>query len=430
MSTSHHTLQPRPLSSWMSTPGSIPSTTTANTSSIIPAAVFEQDDTLSHIIEVANQDVEMRDVFPVGSTYLVIDTNVLIDQLSVIKRLSEDIEAHLLPLVIVIPSVVLTELDGLKNREQLRWFAQTASTYILDKVKQWKSVKVQARRETFNIEAKESDIIRKNDIKIFDCCCYFRTKGNVILASGDKNLCIECEKEHIRTISPPKRTWTSRDIAHALVAYDIHGIQPELFRGHEDASYRPASENSTRTRVTEGSVCQADEDRMDVYEEYLTQSAAEDFTPSHALDALHWQVIDHFSSLFKNLADRLRTANGHGGPPVVSAHAPWFRRIRVEEWTVEQCLDYFKYHVEQKRLPRLRDTTPPIAVFLLRSQEKLHGRRGRRGQDWSRQDWVNVAGGMKEIGERVGDGALYQSVLGLLCEMDLVFHSAMRPTGM
>lgn len=81
---------------------------------------------------MANLDVEMRvrvslisfssyvfdslsgpqDDFPAGSTYLVIDTNVLIDQLAVIKRLSEDVEAHSIPIVIVIPNVVLTELDG------------------------------------------------------------------------------------------------------------------------------------------------------------------------------------------------------------------------------------------------------------------------------------------------------------------------------
>ena len=83
----------------------------------------------------------------------------------------------------------------LKKRDGVKWFAQTASTFLLGKVKQRKSVKVQARTETLNIDADGSDVIRKNDIKIFDCCCYFRTKGNVILASADKNLCIECEKE-------------------------------------------------------------------------------------------------------------------------------------------------------------------------------------------------------------------------------------------
>lgn len=49
--------------------------------------------------------------------------------------------------------------------------------------------------ETLHIEAGAHDAVRKNDIRIFDCCSYFRTKGEVILASGDKNLCIECEKE-------------------------------------------------------------------------------------------------------------------------------------------------------------------------------------------------------------------------------------------
>ncbi|THH32948.1 hypothetical protein EUX98_g1259 [Antrodiella citrinella] len=399
--------------------------TIGQSSSALPAvsSLFEIDDTLLHIAEVANQDVEMRDDFPVGTTYLVIDTNILIHQFDVVKRLSEDVEKHLLPIVIVIPNVVLTELDGLKKREELRWFAQTASTFMLAKVKERKSVKVQARIETLNIVASVADAFRRNDIKIFDCCCYFRTKGNVILASGDKNLCIECEKEQIRTISPPRRSWTSRDIAHTLIAYDVHGISPEQFHGHENASYRPAPSTSTSTlkRLTEGSVWQPDDDSMDIDEEYMTNGPAEDFIPSHALDALHWQVIDQFSQVLRDLANRLRSGTGHGEQPVRSAHAPWFHRLAFQEWTVEHCLAYFNYQLEQKGLRRLRESSPPIAVFLLRSSQNLHGRRGRRGQDWSRQDWINVANGLREVGERLDDGPAYVSVRALEMEMEVVF---------
>ncbi|TCD68213.1 hypothetical protein EIP91_011385 [Steccherinum ochraceum] len=447
MSTTYYTSQPpaRPLSltsspssssSWAHAgPGSGPTTTTLPSSHSTPqlsTAAFEwQDDTLLHIAEEANLDVEMRDAFPVGSIYIVIDTNVLIDQLAVIKRLSEDVEAHDVPIVIVIPNVVLTELDGLKNRDGLKWFAQTASTYLLRKVKERKSVKVQARVETLHIEAQASDGIRKNDIRIFDCCCYFRTKGEVILASGDKNLCIECEKEHIRTISPPpKRSWTSRDIAHALVAYDIYGIHTEHFHGHEDASYRPAPEASTHTRLTEGSVWQPDEDSMDVDDEFVeARPPVEDFIPSHALDALHWQVIDQFFLVLRDLADRLRKVNGHTGPPIASLHAPWYRRVPFQQWTVENCLEYFDYHLQQKNQRKLKATNPPLPVFLQRSHESFHGRRGRRGQDWSRQDWLNITSGLQEIGQRLEDGPVYVSVRALQLETEVVFQTPMRPTG-
>lgn len=56
--------------------------------------------------------------------YIVVDTNFLIDQLDVLKRFTKDLEdlstdpsfpAEALGLKIIIPSVVLSELDGYDN---------------------------------------------------------------------------------------------------------------------------------------------------------------------------------------------------------------------------------------------------------------------------------------------------------------------------
>lgn len=168
---------------------------------------------------------------------------------------------------------------------------------------------------------------------------------------------------------------------------------------------------------------------MDIDEEYIGSGPAEDFIPSHALDALHWQVIDQFSQVFKDLADQLRVANGHNGAPISSSHAPWYRRIAFQQWTTENCLEYFNYHLQQKNTAKLRETSPPIPVFLLRSQDNLHGRRGRRGQDWSRQDWINVANGLREVGVRLEYGPVYKSVQALDTEIEQVFLTPMRPTG-
>lgn len=91
---------------------------------------LNSDDTLRRIYEVANEDVEMKvcDVpscwsycsrsyrwqdAPSGDMlYIVVDTNVLIDHLNVVTRFIEDIEALTLPVVIVVPNVVISELDG------------------------------------------------------------------------------------------------------------------------------------------------------------------------------------------------------------------------------------------------------------------------------------------------------------------------------
>lgn len=60
-------------------------------------------------------------------------------------------------------------------------------------MKERKFVKVQAREETCN--TRPNDISRKNDLSIYDCALFFRRKGYVVVLSGDKNLCIECEKD-------------------------------------------------------------------------------------------------------------------------------------------------------------------------------------------------------------------------------------------
>ena len=54
---------------------------------------------------------EPQDAF-IPELYLVLDTNVLIDYLDVMKRFNEDIERLSLPITIIIPNVLLSELDG------------------------------------------------------------------------------------------------------------------------------------------------------------------------------------------------------------------------------------------------------------------------------------------------------------------------------
>lgn len=152
----------------------------------------------------------LQDAYLDAALYVVLDTNVLIDHLSVIQSFVRDVETLALPVKIIIPNVLLSELDGyvlstgddvllisllfrLKNQERLQWFARTASTWILNKVRERKVVKVQARDETARIAS--DDYARKNDLSIYDCCVFFRGKGRVVLVSGDKNLCLECEKD-------------------------------------------------------------------------------------------------------------------------------------------------------------------------------------------------------------------------------------------
>lgn len=101
--------------------------------------------------------------------FLVLDTNVLLHNFDVIKQFTADIENLNAPLLIIIPSAVLSELDAWvtrslefncdpltgsansqKNYEKLAWFARRASTWILERLKERKCVKGQTRDEQYD----------------------------------------------------------------------------------------------------------------------------------------------------------------------------------------------------------------------------------------------------------------------------------------
>lgn len=147
----------------------------------------------------------------------------------------------------------------------------------------------------------------------------------------------------------------------------------------------------------------------------------EEFVPSHALDSLHLQVIDHFTAVLKECAVRVATAAGDLGALSRSQYAPGWRRKPSKTWTVSDCLEY----LGSKH--RLSDSNPPLRIFLLRRSED---RGWRRGQDWSRQDWMNALAALRDIGVKFGDELVTKSVSALSVHVEDIFRTPMRPTGL
>ena len=69
---------------------------------------------------------------------------------------------------------------------------------LLQKIQEKKTWKVQAHTETVHRKAQEHERDRAQDISIFDCCLYFKTKGTVVLMTNDVNLRTLCENEEDR----------------------------------------------------------------------------------------------------------------------------------------------------------------------------------------------------------------------------------------
>lgn len=148
--------------------------------------------------------------------------------------------------------------------------------------------------------------------------------------------------------------------------------------------------------------------------------------PSHALDLLHEQVVEHFDRLLNELAGKAGAAElrqGSRGESVsASVHAPvWKLGSRVyTEWDAGECLEY----LNDKR--RVKETSPRLEVFL----SLPYRRRGaRRGQDWSRRDWEVAVKSLDSVGRVWDEQAIRESVQVLQPHLAGVFALHLRPTG-
>jgi hypothetical protein len=164
-----------------------------------------------------------------------------------------------------------------------------------------------------------------------------------------------------------------------------------------------------------------DDDIMDVDDDASTVIQL----PSHALDSLHVQVIEHFTRLLVELVGRV------GGPEVSrttaslegaaqSRYAPAWTRTRLPQWTAADCLEYLS---TKKKLPA---SNPRLEIFLTMPYA---GRGSRRGQDWSRRDWEVCLNALAAVGGLWEEISIQESLIHFLPHLEGVFASPMKPTG-
>ena len=221
----------------------------------------------------------------------------------------------------------------------------------------------------------------------------------------------------ILTIMPDKKGWSNRALARKLAE---SGVDIPQLRVDDIPKYKRSrhTEGGRVTEIDQHAGDDEDEDMMEVDQD-PTPKVEEFFIPSHALDALHLQVIDHFTLLLRETTQRVRISAGESEVSQ-SLHAPAYRRKEFALWTLADCLEY----LDLKKKPR--PCNPPLHRFLL-PRCSVPGTR--RGQDWTHQDWKNVVAALEEIGTKCDDGAVLGSVEYLKQEAAYVFSLQLRPTG-
>ncbi|KAI9495232.1 PIN domain-containing protein [Zychaea mexicana] len=144
----------------------------------------------------------------------VLDTNFLISNLGYLTALATQAEKYLGSLVVVVPWVVVTELDGLKGRNNIQSHKHGSSGKLGDLARRaMKFVQIaladqrgwlrgQKMDEVFEQEAK----MLKGDDSILDCCRYFaQLRKPITLFTNDRNLAIKAMIHQVQTLSAESR---------------------------------------------------------------------------------------------------------------------------------------------------------------------------------------------------------------------------------
>ncbi|KAI9251970.1 PIN domain-containing protein [Sporodiniella umbellata] len=148
------------------------------------------------------------------TTIAIVDTNFLISNLAYLRTLLEAAEKNPGSLLILIPWVVIRELDGLKGRrsslssESVDTLARKAMKFLETQLQEKsKYLKGQKLHET-RIDRSLQDPKLKGDDLILDCCIYFQsiTHQNIYLLSNDRNLCIKVMIHDIQSLSAESKT--------------------------------------------------------------------------------------------------------------------------------------------------------------------------------------------------------------------------------
>ncbi|WVW83834.1 hypothetical protein I302_105855 [Kwoniella bestiolae CBS 10118] len=153
--------------------------------------------------------------------YLAVDTNIFISHLNLIRTIHTLLLAvRPSPLVFLLPSIVIHELDTLKSSRapsepgspiSLGRLVQAANTWLLEVHRNRRftgigALRCQSLREKWDTTIKDHG---QNDDQILDCCLHFANHGaKVTLWTNDKNLSVKAEANEIPTLGAQNMTLT------------------------------------------------------------------------------------------------------------------------------------------------------------------------------------------------------------------------------
>ncbi|KAG8890637.1 hypothetical protein FRB98_007192 [Tulasnella sp. 332] len=165
-------------------------------------------------------DIEIEIDYYIGSTTAILDTNILVSCLHLIQQLvHEQMQQNKHEILLVVPGIVIQELDGLRAKEGVSTSARRANDWLLPRVNRLPCLLGQKTSESprgnwmYNREGLH------NDDLVLECAeFYMRSHGldqdRVKLITCDKNLQLKAEIEGYGTVAPGPVWHVSEFLVH------------------------------------------------------------------------------------------------------------------------------------------------------------------------------------------------------------------------
>ena len=199
----------------------------------------------------------------------------------------------------------------------------------------------------------------------------------------------------IQTLGPME-DWSSRAIASSIFGSDAC----RGFDGYVQSHIRQG-QTSSHIQSSSGAFVV---DRMNIDIEHSAE-----WIPSHVLDDLHLQLVDHFTILLKELVERIdpEMARSAGKNTAnLSIHAAGVLTRPFEEWTAADCIEHL---TTLRKIPG--SSLLRFESFMSKPHCKDANARGRRrGQDWTRVQWDRGMQMLETVGKVFEDRGIGESV--------------------
>ncbi|KAG9019522.1 hypothetical protein FRB90_000831 [Tulasnella sp. 427] len=381
----------------------------------------------SDLTDAMEVDWELTQAKP-SSTLVIIDTNVLISQLPLLKSTIQQLHSspNSFEITFVIPGIVIQELDGLRNSNKqnearradgsmtlvsVSVLARQANDWLLPLVNRSPFIRGQKTSESPRGNWMYGRQSMENDDLVIECANYFASTMSILpenmrLLSYDKNIRLKANIEGYDCLGPSPG-WNSSQLLSSLVNVSQVPRTPQNSQRPDWAKVamqrREANRTTPSSQSTSSIPASTAQSRPISYQSNVAPSI-----PRHPLNVIQEQLrgylIAELPVLIQKSIDSIRQEQEaeEGRSKNISKYAkraPPSRLLAIpipseEEWrgwTLRQailwtdkvlaCKGEGKIAVSGISSGKLADVVASYAG----------GERGaRRGQDWSRGDWSSA----------------------------------------